>query len=80
MFVVFGFFALFIKIGKPMSAVPLLFIFVICISALVGNLVANLYSEPMNRLLRRRIGQAGESMDSLVNEPNPESAMKAPIG
>lgn len=52
MFVVFIFFGLFLDIGKPMRLVPVLFISVILVSGSLGALVANLYSEPMNRLLR----------------------------
>lgn len=54
MFVVFILFGLFLNIGKPMRLVPVLFISVILFSGLLGALVANLYSEPMNRLLRSR--------------------------
>ena len=37
-----------------MLAVPLLFLAVIIISALFGGIVARLYSEPLNRLIRSR--------------------------
>lgn len=56
MFVVFTFFALFLDLGKPMHAVPLLFLAVILAAALLGELVARFYSEPMNRALRKRWG------------------------
>ncbi len=52
MFVVFAFFDLFVSFGKPMRAVPLLFITVILVASALGALVARLYSEPMNRILR----------------------------
>jgi peptidoglycan/LPS O-acetylase OafA/YrhL len=54
MFIVFAFFQLFLMAGKPMAAVPLFFIATILISGLVGEAVARLYSEPLNRRLRQR--------------------------
>jgi peptidoglycan/LPS O-acetylase OafA/YrhL len=53
-FVVIGFMALFVHAQKPMRAVPVLFVAVIVMSVLVGEAVARLYSEPMNRWLRGR--------------------------
>jgi peptidoglycan/LPS O-acetylase OafA/YrhL len=52
MFVVFVFFDLFVFVGKPMRAVPLLFVAVILVASVLGALVARLYSEPMNQILR----------------------------
>ena len=57
MFVVFALFNLFVKLGKPMRAVPVLFVVTIVTAALLGDLVANLYSEPLNRRLRTRWGE-----------------------
>jgi peptidoglycan/LPS O-acetylase OafA/YrhL len=54
MFIVFAMFALFRAAGSPLPGVPILFVTVILISGLVGELVARYYSEPMNRLLRSR--------------------------
>ncbi len=54
MFVVFALFDWFLKLGKPMAAVPALVIAVVVISGACGTLVAKLYSDPMNRLLRRQ--------------------------
>lgn len=54
MFVVFACFQLFLNTGKQMMAVPVLFIATILISGLLGEAVARLYSEPMNRFLRKR--------------------------
>ena len=63
MFVVFTFFDLFLHAGKPMRGVPVLFIFAILVSALLGAGVANLYSEPANRFLRSRSADsAGRSV------------------
>lgn len=55
MFVVFALFHLFLRAGKHMTLVPALFIATVFISGMLGAMVANLYSEPMNRLLRRRL-------------------------
>ena len=52
MFVVMSFFAAFKAIGG--AAVTLLFALVILVSASLGGLVERYYSEPANRLLRRR--------------------------
>ena len=49
MFVVFGFFHFFLLTGKPMWAVPVLFVTVILVAGVLGELVARFYSEPMNR-------------------------------
>jgi len=54
MFVVFGAFGLFVRAGKPMWAVPALFIGVIVVAGLLGEAVARFYSEPLNRLIRER--------------------------
>jgi peptidoglycan/LPS O-acetylase OafA/YrhL len=54
MFVVFGMFQLFILAGNPMRAVPALFIVVVVLAGLLGEVVARFYSEPLNRLIRER--------------------------
>jgi len=54
MFVVFALFNLFVAVGKPMSLVPVLFVIVILVSGVLGGIVANFYSEPLNRRLRNR--------------------------
>jgi peptidoglycan/LPS O-acetylase OafA/YrhL len=56
MFVVFGLFQLFVLAGKPMRAVPALFIVVVAIASLLGAMVARFYSEPINRFIRQRWG------------------------
>jgi len=65
MFVVFGLFHFFLMAGKPMKAVPVLFIAVIGFAALLGELVARFYSEPMNRWLRKRWGDGSERLGSV---------------
>jgi peptidoglycan/LPS O-acetylase OafA/YrhL len=62
MFVVFAFFALFLNAGKQMRFVPPLFIAVVLVSAALGAIVAELYSDPMNRLLRTRFFRPATSM------------------
>jgi peptidoglycan/LPS O-acetylase OafA/YrhL len=54
MFVVFAFFDTFVTAGKPMPAVPVLFVVVILVAASVGGAVGRFYSEPMNLYLRKR--------------------------
>ena len=54
MFVVFAMFGTFLSAGQPMSAVIPLFLIVTGVSALLGEVVARFYSEPLNRLIRAR--------------------------
>ena len=61
MFVVFGFFGLFLDVGKPMRLVPLLFAATILVAGIFGAAVARFYSEPMNWYLRgRSLGSPGQ--------------------
>jgi peptidoglycan/LPS O-acetylase OafA/YrhL len=62
MFVVYGLFALFLNMGKQMAFVPPLFIAVILVSVVLGAIVAEFHSEPMNHLLRKRFFPSPESM------------------
>jgi peptidoglycan/LPS O-acetylase OafA/YrhL len=64
MFVVFALFALFTAAGRPLGAIPILFVTVIFASGLLGGLVARFYSEPMNRRIRRRFGDGPERLGS----------------
>ena len=66
MFVVFGFFHLFLLAGKPMTAVPILFLTVIVFAGVLGEFVARFYSEPMNRRLRKRWGDGPERLGSVI--------------
>ena len=63
MFVVIGGFVLYMRLGQPARAVPVLFVAVLLSAAVLGELVARFYSEPMNGYLRRRWGVAPESCD-----------------
>jgi len=73
MFVVFGAFGLFVKAGKPMWAVPVLFVGVIVAAGLLGEVVARFYSEPLNRLIRER-WRGGKRAEVSRLEPIPERA------
>jgi peptidoglycan/LPS O-acetylase OafA/YrhL len=66
-FIVVAFFTLFLRYGKPMRAVPVLFLAVIVAAALLGNLVARSYSEPMNRYLRKRWGDGPTKLGSAID-------------
>jgi peptidoglycan/LPS O-acetylase OafA/YrhL len=66
MFVVFALFGLYKSAGLPLGVVPVLFIGVILISGLLGEFVARLYSEPMNRLVRRRFGDGPDRLGSVI--------------
>jgi peptidoglycan/LPS O-acetylase OafA/YrhL len=65
-FVVLSLFSLFIAAGKPMRYIPALFVAVILIAGLLGELVARGYSEPMNRWLRQRSGDGPERLGSVT--------------
>ena len=66
MFVVFALFQLFVLAGKPMGAVLPLFIVVVVIAGLLGEVVARFYSEPLNRFIRDRWGNRPSSVGSLL--------------
>jgi peptidoglycan/LPS O-acetylase OafA/YrhL len=69
MFVVFAALHIFLAAGKPMAGVPLFFLGVIFLGAGLGELVARFYSEPMNRRLRKRLGDGPEKLGSVVDAP-----------
>jgi peptidoglycan/LPS O-acetylase OafA/YrhL len=69
MFVVFGFFGIFLAIGAPMRLVPVLFVVTIVLAGVLGALVSIFYSEPMNQWLRRR------SLGTAEPRLNPAPAM-----
>jgi len=66
MFVVFALFGLFKLAGQSLEAVAVLFISVIVISGVLGELVARFYSEPMNRLIRQRLGDGPDRLGSVI--------------
>lgn len=67
MFVVLGLFGIFLKLGKPMLLVPVLFVMTIALAAVLGDLVARFFSEPINRGLRARWGEGPERLGSVVD-------------
>lgn len=69
MFVVIGGFTLYLEAGKPPFAMPILFVGVILTAAALGEFVGRFYSDPLNRLLRRR---------SVGADPRP--AVSPPLG
>lgn len=68
MFVVFGFFGLFLDAGARMRLVPVFFIATILIAGLLGAAVAVLFSEPMNRFLRSRSGNRRRPATAVESE------------
>jgi peptidoglycan/LPS O-acetylase OafA/YrhL len=66
MFIVFALLHIFVAAGKPMTGVPLYFAGTILLSAILGDMVARFYSEPMNRWLRKRLGDGPEKLGSVV--------------
>jgi peptidoglycan/LPS O-acetylase OafA/YrhL len=66
MFVVFAFFNWFMSAGKPMRLIPWLFVVVIVVAGLLGEMVGRFYSEPANRWLRARFANDSKSLGTLV--------------
>ena len=66
-FVVLALFNLFVAAGKPMKTVPALFLAVILLASVLGELVARIYSEPINRSLRKRWGDGPKRLGSVVD-------------
>lgn len=71
MFVVFAFFQIFLAAGKPLRAVPVLFLCAVLAAAALGEGVARWYSEPLNRLLRGRWGEGAAKFGSEVPSEKP---------
>ncbi len=70
MFVVLGLFGIFVRLGKPMLLVPGLFIVTILIAAVLGDLMARFFSEPMNRRLRQQWGDGPEQLGAAQESQN----------
>jgi peptidoglycan/LPS O-acetylase OafA/YrhL len=66
MFVVFALFAIFVSGGNPLWAVPLLFVATVAVAFAAGDVVARFFSEPVNRLLRRRWGAGSRPLGAAV--------------
>lgn len=77
MFVVFALFNLFVSLGKPMFAVPVLFMTVTLISGAFGAVAARFYSDPMNHLLRKRSSRG--NLGSVIEERPALQAANSPI-
>jgi peptidoglycan/LPS O-acetylase OafA/YrhL len=77
-FAVLALFSFFIAANKPMRYVPALFIAVILIAALLGELVARVYSEPMNRWLRGRWSGSteGSGLPGTLFDPTKQEIIK----
>lgn len=67
MFVVLGLFGLFVKFGKSMPLVPVLFVVTIILAAMLGDLVARCFSEPTNRRLRKYWDDGAEKLGAAVD-------------
>ena len=66
MFLVILVFRFYLASSKSVKVVPVLFVSVVLLAALAGELVARLYSEPMNRWLRRRWGDGPARLGTVV--------------
>jgi peptidoglycan/LPS O-acetylase OafA/YrhL len=80
MFLVIAIFGVFVSLGKPLVAVPALFVTVIVLSGLLGEIVARFYSEPMNKVLRNRFGDGADRLGSVIDgsaEAQAESHLSA---
>ncbi len=66
MFVVFAVVQLFVLAGKPIGGVIPLFVVVVVIAGLLGEVVARFYSEPLNRFIRDRWGNRQDRVGLLV--------------
>ena len=62
MFVVIGLFALFVHFGKPLHGVPWLFATTIVLAGFLGGVVSSAFSEPMNKLIRRKAGDGPDKV------------------
>jgi peptidoglycan/LPS O-acetylase OafA/YrhL len=67
MFIVVALFGVYLRLGKPLQAVLVLFLAVIVVAGVLGDLVARFYSEPMNRLLRRLFGDDARNMGAVAD-------------
>ena len=80
MFVVFILFDLFLNTGRNLVLVPMLFIAVLCVSGVLGELVARFYSEPMNRWLRQRFGDGASRLGSVIKGPEDRHPLETGVG
>lgn len=79
-FIILSLFNLFVAANKPMRAVPVLFIVVILLAGMMGELVAQGYSEPMNRWLRKRWEDGPKSFGSAIESDRTPGRQKSRLG
>ena len=72
-FVVLTFFGLFLDAGSQMRLVPVLFVATILVSGFLGAAVARLYSEPMNNLLRNKLGHTARRLSPIQVAYEPDA-------
>jgi peptidoglycan/LPS O-acetylase OafA/YrhL len=76
MFVVLIVFAFCLRMGRPLFFVPVIFLVILGLSGVLGELVARFYSEPVNQWLRARFGDGPAALGSVVQpEPKPDTVM-----
>jgi peptidoglycan/LPS O-acetylase OafA/YrhL len=68
MFIVMWLSALFVRAGKPMRGVPVLFAAVIVCASVLGWVVSKAYAEPMNLWIRDRAGDGPRELGVVVEE------------
>ena len=66
MFIVLACFDFFAGMGKPVRLAPLLFVCVIGMAGLLGEVVARFFSEPLNRWLRNRFDDGPGTLGSVM--------------
>jgi peptidoglycan/LPS O-acetylase OafA/YrhL len=74
----FTLFTLFLVAGKPMPAIPALFLSVILLAPILGELIARLYSEPLNRILRSKFGDSPSRLGSAIDIAHPTDLVESP--
>lgn len=77
MFVVLTLFGVFLKVGRPMPLVPVLFVTTVFLAALLGDAVARFYSEPINRRLRQRWADGDAQIGAAVSDPGDRKSIAA---
>lgn len=75
-FVLIALFAFFVRAGKPMSWVPIVFVVTMLVSGLAGEMIARVYSEPMNRWLRSRFKGGAGRLSSVIEPAQVETAQR----
>jgi peptidoglycan/LPS O-acetylase OafA/YrhL len=78
MFVVWAFFALFLKAGSSMRLVPALFVSTVFAAGVLGFLLSRFYSEPLNHRLRNRLGDGSSTLGSALEADAPQRPLAQP--